>query len=136
MDRREFVKFLALLAAGAAAMPQQVEAFTHYFETNTPLTPSGLICVDEIYIGGTASKSTVARVQVLRDEEIVLNFSLNLFGGIVRWVAAPQQMLMGVEGDLTVKIDQPESDFTGHLLYIDQVGKRWTKLLTECCTVL
>ncbi len=134
MDRREFVRFIALMAAGTAAMPEQVEAFTHYFETNTPLTPSGLVCVDEIYIGGTATKSTVAKVQLLCDDEPVLNLALNLFGGVVRWVAAPQQMIMAVAGDLKLTCDKPE--FQGQIMYIDQVGKRRTKVLTECCSVL
>ena len=134
MDRREFVKFIALLAAGAAAAPEQVEAYTHYFETNTPLVPSGLVCVDEIIIGGTANKSTVAHVQLFHDEEPVLNFAVNLFGGWVRWLAAPQQMIMAVAGDLKLEIDKPQ--FQGQMMYIDQLGKRRTKVITECCSVL
>jgi len=36
MDRREFVKTLALWAAGAAAMPEQVKAFEQYYDVNSP----------------------------------------------------------------------------------------------------
>ncbi len=65
MDRRGFVKFLALIAAGAAALPEQVAAFEHYYEVNTPHVASGLVSVDEIWLTGMATAPVPAYFHIL-----------------------------------------------------------------------
>src|SRR5712671_119771 len=95
MNRRDFVKGLACLTAGASALPAQLAVFEHYYEVNTPKTLLPLAAVDEIYIAGMADHSVPAWIEVFKHgEEQALNLGLNLFGGVVRWVAAPDQKII------------------------------------------
>lgn len=136
MNRRKFVSFLALLAAGAAARPEQIAAFEKYYDANTPwLTDGGLIAVDEFYIGGLATRSMPMHWQIFRSTDCQLNLGFNAFGGIVRWVAAPDQKIITVPADFNWvlktrdSIEDPYTVIEGHILYIDQDGFRHTHVL-------
>src|SRR5262245_3898603 len=104
MARREFVKFLALLAAGMGAGPEQIAAYTDYYEANTP-HGTDLVAVDEIFISGMADRST--RV-LFHFEPTGMRLALNAFGGVIRWVATPDG-----------KIVCPRKKFTWTLEEID-----------------
>jgi hypothetical protein len=151
MDRREFVKFLALLAAGAAAKPEQIAAFERYYDINSPSFLTGLVAVDEVMLHGLATSSLVLKMDIMTPEP--LNLAINAYGGIVRWVAAPDQKIVCRASDFTWDIyrgepkslDDPKSEdqthhiesdewllarFTGHVSYIDQTGRRRNRPLT------
>lgn len=137
MNRRKFVSFLALLAAGAAARPEQIAAFEKYYDANTPwLTDGGLIAVDELYIGGIATRSVPMTWKVYCSTNCVLNLGFNAFGGVLRWVAAPDQKLVTVPADFNWSLKasegfdaDPYSVIQGHILYIDQDGFRHSHIL-------
>jgi hypothetical protein len=139
MDRREFVKFIALMSAGAAALPEQVSAFERYYDINTPRVGKQFAGVDEIMLCGTATRSVVVKANFHKEDELILPLSFNAFGGIMRWVAAPQQTIMCLPGDFSWRIEmdtgrsgeKPKDLFSGHVSYIDNEGFRRTKLLTE-----
>lgn len=138
MNRREFVAFLASIGAGLAAQPTQVASFEKYYEANTPWFSgnTGLIAIDEIYIGGMASKSTRLNYQLYRTGECVLNLAVNAFGGIIRWVAMPDAKIVTIDRDFTWSVLSPDmtdnepSPVQGHILYVDQEGLRHTHLLS------
>jgi hypothetical protein len=100
-NRRDFVKWLALTAAGMAALPQQIEAFEKYYEANTPelVKPGALVAVDEIMLSGMATASLPVAFKFYRMDYEALNFGVNLFGGLLRWVATPDQKLITYEED-------------------------------------
>jgi len=133
MDRRAFVKFIALLAAGAAARPEQVAAFENYYEVNTPKIATGLVSVDEICIGGVATHSIPAQLEILRAGVPYLKLGVNLFGGVVRWLAAPDQKIMVSACEFGWRINNcVPADFSGQISYIDQDGIRQMKFLDRC----
>jgi hypothetical protein len=130
MNRREFVKYLAGLSAGVAALPAQLEAFEHYFEINTPNAIDGLIGVDEIWVSGIARVSWPLEIRILHSQAPLI-LGLNAFGGIMRWSALPEQKLMATT-DLEWKIknlgpNHGEFPICGHIGYVDQNGRRRTK---------
>lgn len=149
MDRREFVKFLALTAAGAAALPEQVLAFERYYTANTP-SVAPFIAFDEVSAAGLRlSSSLPVRMIFSKGPDMVLNAAFNAFGGIYFWRAAPDSKIVAsVSVPLTWEItvwrkgwqDQAESsgDFQlledaevkrvlqGHVSYIDQNAVRHT----------
>lgn len=92
MNRREFVKHLALLAAGAAALPSQVAAFERLYEANTsgPLaTSTSLLSVNDIVIGfGGTPRDAAAVVRFFNGESAPLAFPLNT-RATIRWIPAP-----------------------------------------------
>jgi hypothetical protein len=128
MDRRDFVKFIALLAAGAAARPEQIAAFERYYDINTPAAGNGFVAVDEVILGGMATTSMPVLFTLLRDDERVMRFGYNAFGGIVRWAAMPDQKIVAASGELRWQLDQSDATvkrwLTGQINYIDQDGRR------------
>jgi hypothetical protein len=140
MDRRSFVKFVAALAAGVSALPAQLEAYEKYYEINTPQTSRRLLMVDEVWLSGLATHSIPCRLNIYRDEECVLPLGLNLFGGVVRWVAAADMKIMAIRGELEWDIEttppeesavlSPRYLFNGHISYIDDEGVRRSQMLT------
>lgn len=141
MDRRDFVKFIALMAAGVAAAPEQIAAYEHYYDVNAPrLAPKGLIAVDEIWISGLASCSTAARLELVREPRCVLHFGLNLYGGVVRWAAMADQKILAPKGGLVWDLTGHRNgestklrteDFCGQISYIDPDGCRQYQSLAE-----
>jgi hypothetical protein len=101
-NRREFVKFLALLAAGAAAKPDQIEAFERYYEANTP-QGDNLVAVDEIWLSGMAQQSEPVAVEFYKKGSVVLPLGINCFGGMCRWQAAPDQKIIVNRPDFSWK---------------------------------
>lgn len=91
MNRRDFCKTAAILAAGAAAMPSQIAAFEQLFDVNSRHlgNVADLIRINEIYLGGTARVSRVVLVDFYDDERLLHLLSFNGFGGIVRLVMLP-----------------------------------------------
>ena len=78
------------------------------------------------------------KIDILHLDEVKLPLGLNAFGGIVRWVAAPDQKIVVPGRELrwcVSLLDEPhETDplrhVTGHISYIDQDGLRINKELT------
>jgi len=122
MDRRAFIRGIACLAAGTAALPEQIDAFERYYEVNTPPgTP--LAGLDEVCIGGIASKSMPVAFEICRGDQRLLHFGINLFGGMLRWAALPDQKIIITKPNLRWRITAPEAfsitDLTGQCSYID-----------------
>lgn len=122
-NRREFIRFLALLAAGTAALPQQIEAFEKYYAANTPLTDGELIAIDLIRFSGMATKSLPILCNFYRNDQEQMSFGLNLFGGIMQWIAAPDAKIVTFTEDFYWDL-KPQGDFepeflVGSISYID-----------------
>lgn len=135
-NRRDFVKWLALIAAGAAAQPDQIRAFEEYYDANTPRQFSSLIAVDEILVSGMSTSSLPVDFIVYRKDHMELSFSVNLFGGIIRWVPAPNQIRVIDPADLHISMDTREvartlDEIRGHISYVDQHKHRHTDPIRE-----
>lgn len=128
MNRREFVKYLALLAAGAAAMPAQIAAYERLYNANMPDAGSGLISVREFFCGfqGTP-RDCVALVTVGHGSTKAMPFAMNT-RSFLRWVAAPDTPLLVKAEEFYWTVIDPRSgqdadpfdDFTGRLIVTDQ----------------
>jgi hypothetical protein len=135
MDKREFIKSMALLAAGIAASPMQVEAFERYYTANTPDAPAGrLIAVDAVTIGGLASKSMPAHFNFYTADRIVLPFGINLFGGVIFWKATADEKIITTKSNFNWNIStasymQPYH-FISSISYIDDALVRHTYEIT------
>jgi hypothetical protein len=123
MDRHEFVRWLAVIAAGAAALPEQIAAFERYYEVNTPQVAEGLVSIDEIFISGMATKSTPCLIEIADPK---MKFGVNLFGGILRWVAMPNGKIIRPAHLFTWRLTPwPEDDvFVGQISFVDQNARR------------
>jgi hypothetical protein len=126
MDKREFIKSLALLAAGISALPAQVEAFERYYTANTPTSaPAGqLIAIDQIVVSGMATRSMPAFCKFYTSDQCVLPFGVNLFGGMVLWKAGADQKIITTKSAFRWRISGStdavrSSDFVGSISYID-----------------
>ena len=106
MDRRAFIKSLACICAGAAALPQQIETFERLFEANAPMS-NELIAIDRFVIGGLATQSMPARVIIKRGDRELMRWGMNLFGGMLHWTAVPDQKIIVVPGTLHWEITSP-----------------------------
>ena len=137
MNRRDFVHFLAVLCAGAAAMPQQLEVFEKYYEANTPLIGTDFVAVDEIWMSGNAIGSLPVICEFYKNDHCVLPTGLNLFGGIFRWQAAPDQKIVMGKADFFWDIRHAQIDpetgkpavfnfdnINGQISFIDTTLKR------------
>ena len=114
MSRRDFIKYLALIAAGAGALPRQIEAFERYYEANTPPIADGeeLACADEIWICGLATRSLRVGFR-LSYAQGSMRLGLNAFGGMLRWVAQPD-----------AKVISKPQDFHWQFEFIDPIEPR------------
>jgi hypothetical protein len=129
MNRRDFVRFLGVTAAGAAALPQQIEAFEAYYDANTPMTSEPLVAVDEIWLCGMAGRSLRINATFFDDTKHELPLGINAFGGIICWKAQPDSKIVltkyNVTWNTTVIDGEKFSDvLTGHISYIDQAKVR------------
>jgi hypothetical protein len=119
-----------LIAAGTAALPQQIEAFEKYYEANTPLLADRLIAVDEIILSGNAPYSLPVMCNFGCNDRIVMPVGVNLFGGIMRWSAMADQKIIVAEADFfwdikhgAPKDDNPNAEFdfrtfSGQISYV------------------
>jgi hypothetical protein len=138
MNRRDFIRHLAILAAGMSAMPAQVDAFEQMFELNAPrdTVGRGLLAVRHIIIGGMAKKSTPVTARFFRGQpeihRTVACYGLNLFGGAVQWMTAPDEPIIAesIGGPFDFQWDVRGGDgelvdadvLVGCVRYIDQGG--------------
>src|SRR4030095_7014978 len=131
MNRRDFIKHLALLAAGAAALPDQILAFEKSIELNAiDKIDKGLIFIDDIILSGMSGHSFPLYASIFTNDKPDLNFGLNLFGGIFRWVAVPGHSLRVTipekfiwELDGIRELPQINSDIMGGFRLVNQDGK-------------
>jgi len=132
MDRRGFIKHMALIAAGMAARPEQIAAFETYYEANTPDTTLPLASVDEIWISGEAKQSLALRAVFSWGHDQQMDLSFNAYGGIFRWVAAPDAKIIAPLDEFRWQIERLhgnhdgrlEDQYSGQVSYIDQNAKR------------
>ena len=131
MNRRDFVKFLALTGAGVGALPAQVEAFERYYEANTPMVDEPLVAVDEIYLSGLASRSMRISAKFFHDSEYPRHYGFNAFGGIFLWRAQADQKVVLRKEHVTwalEALDAPSEQWrdlgVGHISYVDQTSVR------------
>lgn len=133
MNRRDFIKFIALTAAGTSALPQQVAALERYYEVNSPQV-EGLISVDEVIISGMADRSMILQCDFFSNNNNVLNFGLNAFGAILRWVAAPNQQIVTNRFRWEIKdvgdMENQNIPIYGRVNYIDQQGIRHSQKMS------
>jgi hypothetical protein len=145
MERREFIRHLALLAAGVAALPEQILAFERLYTVNAPPAhvTKGLIAVKDVYLGGLAERSTPVIADFFTTKgQPNIRLALNLFGGVVRWVGAPDCPLRVASfeefhWEITMMTPREEplsgQDVTGHVMYLDQDGLIHTELINVPC---
>lgn len=123
ITRREFCRNLGLLAAGAAALPEQIEAFSHVYDVNLPkdVPLSDVIMITDIMVGGTATASSPTSFTIKDKEEVLLNFGMNLFGGAFRWCAFPGQEILVSKKNLVWKAQGHSifGTYSGTIIYYD-----------------
>jgi hypothetical protein len=131
-SRREFIRHIALLAAGVAALPEQIAAFTQYYDRNTPAI-GPFVAIDEVYMAGMANVSTPMWLEIMCGSTTLIPLGFNAFGGIVMWRAQAEGKIVTRTGDLTWKFSQPsglsipdpvERTVKGYVSYIGQDGVR------------
>ncbi len=105
ISRRSFCRTMALLAAGAAALPEQVDAYERLFLANTP---SGLgfragkrIALIQDFICGFAGNphDRVMEIELLRGGTPILFLPLN-YRASFRWVAVPNTPVVAFVSDV------------------------------------
>jgi hypothetical protein len=136
MNRRDFVRFLGITAAGAAALPEQIEAFTAYYDANTPETGEPLVAVDDIFVCGNAACSTLVTATFFIGTLVEKPVAFNAFGGIIRWTAAPDQKIVLRRSDVSWKmtantVGSFADVLVAHISYIDQAKVRRTLPLLD-----
>jgi len=89
LSRREFIRNLAVLTAGAAALPEQILAFEKLYTVNAVPDVTGLVAITDITLIGTASVSKPLLMNFHNESVQELVLGLNCFGGIMRWLAVP-----------------------------------------------
>lgn len=140
MTRREFVHHLALLAAGAAALPAQIAAFEQLYDVNSRIfgERSDLLSVSEIAFGFEGVPQDLAAVVSLMRRSSgrdMIRIPLN-YRSCYRWIAPPDCPLLSTVEDLQWNVEgsgawsTPGEDltaflrrhFTGTLRFTDQEG--------------
>jgi hypothetical protein len=124
MNRRNFIRGMALLAAGAAALPEQIDFFERYYTANAPASEL-LGAMDEVWMSGTALVSMPVTLRIFRvgTDENLYTWGINLLGGVLRWVPTPDQKVIigepGLRWELS-GISQEEMDncFNGQVNYV------------------
>jgi hypothetical protein len=135
MNRRDFIKLIAVMSAGTAALPQQIAAFETFYLKNSPLLGEPFICLDEVSISGLATDSAPVRIDIFDGDENVLPCGLNAFGGVYFWRAGPEHKIVMPSRKAMWKVGSPYDDAwikthtSGYFSYIDQDGIRVKKLL-------
>lgn len=133
MTRREFGKYLAILAAGAAATSAQLETFERLYDVNLPQVASGLLQINDYWIGFRSPRDAAVRVCWTLGPNHQLPIVLNQ-RATLRYVPAPDcPMLTTVdafawtlEASVIMRGDATESvqdEFEGALRFTDQNGR-------------
>ena len=133
LTRREFCTHLTLLAAGAAALPQQVKAFEMLYDINTaPLGESGLISVEDLIFGfGGIPCDRTLDVQFRNGHDSLFHVAINKRASF-RWVPTPQAPMLARYSDFNWRVItavEPDEvrndayDFIGTIRFIDQSGR-------------
>lgn len=148
MDRREFVKMLALLAAGTAALPSQIGAFEQYYNANTP-SVGPFLAIDEISFAGLSQTNSPLKVEILQGNNLLLACGLNTFGGVFLWRAQPDGKIVDNPDKVSWKMTrywngiatEPDDrwiqdNLHSHVRFIDSNSRRHTlPIITACGTV-
>lgn len=138
MNRREFVQHLALLAAGASALPAQLKAFEHLYEVNTrPFgdRATGIVSIHDFALGfGGTPQDTAAVVRLMDRRRCLLSYALNRRSNM-RIAVPPDCPVLALASDVSWSVDSGNStewgieqtarlreDFSGHLRFTDQDG--------------
>lgn len=132
MDRRSFIKGLALLAAGAAARPERVAAFEHFYTVNAPVGSAPLIAVDEIMLSGNATLPVPVVIDFFRENgDVAHSWGLNTYGGFLRWAAMPDGKILTPSFGWKIRNyeDFAHTRLLGTISYLDQNLKRHTCLI-------
>jgi hypothetical protein len=135
MTRREFGKYLALLAAGASALPAQLQAFETLYETNLPQKTTGLIHVSDLTFGFRNPRDSAVLVAWKFGPNRELPFVVN-YRTFTRYVTTPDLPILSTVEDFAWGIyeggflDAPsdeswqvQHDFMGSIAFTDQEGK-------------
>ena len=118
MNRREFVKYLALLAAGANALPAQVDAYEKMYDLNTRQFNKGkIVSIKEFTIGFKEPCDKHIRVSIVNKERELWSIFLNQ-RATFRYVTMPDCPLLTTEGFHIAS--KPQCSGTIH--YIDMDG--------------
>ena len=105
ITRRTFCRTMALLAAGMAALPEQVDAYERLFLANTP---SGLgfragkriALIQDLVCGFEGQPhDRVMEIQLLRGARPIISMPLN-YRASWRWVAAPSTPVVAFVSDV------------------------------------
>jgi hypothetical protein len=130
MNRREFCQHLALLAAGAAALPAQVAAFERLYDVNTrKLAHGSIISIHNLVFGFNGSPcDETALVTFFDGDRPLMPFALNTRSSMHFGVTPDCPMLSTEEGfRWEIQSSYPNSryvynHFTGGVRYIDMEG--------------
>jgi hypothetical protein len=132
MNRREFIQHLALIAAGAAAMPAQLAAFERLYEINTPKVATGIIRIDDMYLFFGGEPRDAAAVIKLRGSATVLPIGLNT-RATFRYVPPPDSPFLTTVDDCQWMVtgqyrdgSHCHFDLGGFLRFTDQNGRLHT----------
>lgn len=129
MNRRDFCKHLALLAAGAAALPQQIAAFERVFDINTrPLGERDLISVEDIAFGFLNPGDAAFLVQFLCADRVLYQVPINK-RATFRTLPNPQCPMLATLSDFRWVVTEGSQqypgahDFIGSVRLTDQDGR-------------
>jgi hypothetical protein len=128
LTRDQFIRRAVSLSALGLSHIEQFEEYRRHFDGLTPHA-DGLVMVQEIYIGGTAEKSTPAVCRFLRGDDELIRLSVNLFGGVIRWVARADSPLVATEESFHwTTIDAYGEQmwphgFSAYMVYLGQDGR-------------
>jgi len=123
-NRRDFIQWLALIAAGTAARPEQIKAFEQYYDANTPVG-NRLVALDEVQLIGLHNRGGMPVVcNFYKQDRIILPAGLNAFGGVYFWRAGPDSKIIADATDIFWKFDpktpgfELQNDINGTVSYI------------------
>lgn len=135
MNRREFAKHLALLAAGAAALPAQLSAFERLYDINTkPLGDTDLVSIEDIALGFSEPGDYAHFINIYNDQSVLYSFALNQ-RATFRYLPAPTAPMLathrGVRWTTESYPAQSRIPIMGTIRYIDQSGMIRTCLIDK-----
>lgn len=115
MIRRDFVKMMALLAAGASAMPEQIAAFETIYDANTPrrlglgeLWSKDFVSIEDWVIGfDMVGADRTYNMGLYDGNTAVLSFALNQ-RALMRYVRPPQVPVLSRLKTLRWEVEETE----------------------------
>ena len=112
ISRREFCRRMALIAAGASAVPEQIDAFELLFQANTPQIPdmSGIYLIKEFSFGFAGRpRDEVLEVALLSNDQPVFELAIN-YRASFRWVVAPDTPVVEELDGLRWNVERAATD--------------------------